>query len=84
MSNLVDQPTGRTHRKVEAATWAAAIAAPLAYALAVVGVGYLPIWDTGAGIAAMIPLIELAITAVLTSAATHAAGYWTRAREGEK
>lgn len=83
MTKLVNQPTTRTHRKVEAATWAAAIAAPLAYALAVVAVGYLTIWDTGPGIAALVLPFELAITAALTSAATHAAGYWTRAREGE-
>lgn len=84
MTDLVNQPTSRTHRKVEAATWAAAIAAPLAYALAVVVVGYLPIWNSGPGLAAVSTLLDLAITAALTSAATHSAGYWTRAREGEK
>lgn len=81
MTELVDQPTNKTNRKVKAASIAAGVSAPLAYMISVVIVEHLTIWNTAAGISAMSALLELGITALITLIATHSAGYWTRERK---
>jgi hypothetical protein len=85
---LINQPEGTgTVRKVQWATWASAMAAPVAalfaYPFAVILVGFVPFWQSEAGFEAARLLIEMFLTGLMTGAATWAAGYMVRAREGE-
>lgn len=85
---LINQPEGTgTVRKVQWATWASAMAAPVAalfaYPFAVILVSLIPFWQSDAGFEAARLLIEMFLTGIMTGAATWAAGYMARARAGE-
>lgn len=84
MTQLVNQKTPATARKVQWASWASSVAAPLSalfsYPFAVLIVDAVPFWQSDEGFAAVLVLIELAITGFFTGATTWAVGWWTRAR----
>ena len=75
MPNLIEQPYNHTVRKVQAATIAAAICSLIVALL----MYFVPAW---AGPEASTALLLL-VSPVITPLVAWAAGYYTRAREGE-
>lgn len=85
---LINQPEGTgTVRKVQWATWAAAMSAPVAalfaYPFAVILVSLIPFWQSDVGFEAVRVLIEMFLTGLMTGAATWFTGYMVKARVGE-
>jgi hypothetical protein len=85
MTTLIDQPTKKTARKVQASSWAAGIvaapAAYLAFLLSQLIVSAVPAWQSVEAFEALTLLLELFLTGILTWGATWTTGYWVRARE---
>ena len=75
MNNLINQPDSHTVRKVQAATVGAA-STSLVVALMIY---FIPAWSGEEAAAALM----LLVSPVVTPLVTWAAGYYTRAREGE-
>lgn len=88
MTILINQPEGTgTVRKVQWATWAAAMSAPIAalfaYPFAVLLVSVMPFWQSDVGFEAVRVLIEMFLTGLMTGAATWFTGWMVKARVGE-
>lgn len=72
---LINQPTGRTNRKVTSASWNAAWIAPASLVLSALLAEFLP-----GDLRPYVTEMALLVSAVLTGVGTWVAGYYTRER----